>query len=132
VAGLNPCRAGPLKTIIDTTDTINRNLTTRRPSTAIDLVIRKEPLMTLGLIRIAPRLVGQGRVIVLGAVVALVCSACASEQTVATMPAGRTASMISANDPTKQVASAPLGYPQVTGGGASLPSESPYSPTGLR
>jgi hypothetical protein len=109
--------------------------TTRRPSTAINLgIIGKESRMTLELIRNASHVVAQGRAIALGGVVALFCSACASEETVATVPAGSGMTppmMAAANDPPKQAASAPLGYPWATNG-ASLPSAVAKAPTVTR
>lgn len=80
--------------------------------------------------RIAPR----GRLIVLGGLVALACSACASEEIVATMPAGNMAPppMTAANDPSKTVASAPLGYPWMNGSGPSLPSAIAKAPVVTR
>jgi hypothetical protein len=96
--------------------------------------IGKEPCMTLELIRTASRRITQGRAIVLGGIVALVCSACASEETVATVPAGSGMTppmMAAANDPARQAASAPLGYPWATNG-ASLPSAVAKAPTVTR
>ena len=90
--------------------------------------------MSLETIRIAPRLVGRGRAILLGAVAALACSACASEETVATVPysGGTPPTMAAANDPPKQVASSPpLGYPWATNG-PSLPTASANAPTVTR
>ena len=89
--------------------------------------------MSLESIRIAPRPIGQGRAILLGAVVALACSACASEETVATAPAGgMVPPMAAANDPPKRVASSPpLGYPWANSG-PSLPTASANAPTVTR
>jgi hypothetical protein len=88
--------------------------------------------MTLELIRTSCRPVARGRAIVLGGVVALVCSACASEE-VASSPAGAgmPPSMTSAYAPPKpQASSAPLGYPFASG--ASLPTAAANAPTVTR
>ena len=89
--------------------------------------------MIFELIRTAPRLDVRGRAFALWAVVALASSGCASERTVATVPAGggMPPVMAAANDPPKaKVASAPLGYPWATG--ASLPTASAGAPTVTR
>ena len=85
-------------------------------------------------IRITPRLISRGRAIALGALAALACSACASEETVATVPynGGMAPTMAAANDPAKQVASKPpLGYPWANNG-PSLPTASANAPTVTR
>jgi len=88
--------------------------------------------MILELIQIAPRLASRGRAIALGAVVALACSACASEEKVTASPqSGGVPTMTAANDPPRQVASAPLGYPWATNG-PSLPSAVANAPTVTR
>jgi hypothetical protein len=81
--------------------------------------------MTLELNQITPRL----RTIALGAFVALACSACASEQTVATIPAGSMGpsspppGVASAYDSSRQVASSgPVGYPMPNNGSGLMPS----------
>ena len=89
--------------------------------------------MSLESIRIAPRTFNRGRAIVLGAVAALACSACASEETVATVPyGGAPPAMAAANDPPKKVASSPpLGYPWANSG-PSLSTASANAPTATR
>jgi hypothetical protein len=80
--------------------------------------------MTLEVIRTAPRLVARGRAIMLGAAVSLVCSACASEDQVATTPEYDMPSMAAykpPKPPQQQVATASPSSPQPTDG-ASLTS----------
>ena len=88
--------------------------------------------MPLESIRITPCLANRGRTIALSALVALACSACASEETVSTVPNGGMPPMMSdSNEPTNRVAStATLSYPPPNNGPAeSASSSSVYSPT---
>ena len=81
--------------------------------------------MSIGSTRLAAR----ACLIPLAAAAALLIPACASEQTVATMPAS--APMVAAETPKTQVASAPLGYPWATAG-ASLSTASAKAPSVTR
>ena len=82
--------------------------------------------MSLELIR---NVGGRGRALGLGAIVALACSACASEE-VASVPAGAgyAPPVMATSDSPKKVAAAPMGYPWMNPGGPSLPTASANAP----
>ncbi len=87
--------------------------------------------MTLGSTRTVtrPATGSRARVLIVGAIAALACSACASDrgETVATAPAGVGPAMAAGPGSTRVASSAPLGYPWATGG-PSLPTASARAP----
>jgi hypothetical protein len=92
--------------------------------------IGKEPFMTLETIKNARRLVSRGRMLMLGAAVALACPACASKDKVASGPGvGLGAGMApppltAAYDPSKQMGASSGNSPWGSPGGA-MPSGMP-------
>jgi len=111
------------------TDKFDKEQNTRRDLDGFGhKAIGKEPFMTLEAIKNARRLASWGRMLALGAVVALACPACASKDKVASgqgvgMGAGMAPPpLTSAYDPSKQMGSAgsPWGSP-----GGGMPSSMP-------